>query len=69
MGRVTVGYGRGGRSCALVYGTKPWILESAVSMHLSLTGYGEEGRPPQIPPKSRLYFDIHLEKLIKKDEL
>ena len=32
-------------------------------------GYGEEGRPPQIPGKSRLYFDIHLEKLIKKDEL
>lgn len=32
-------------------------------------GYGEEGRPPQIPPKSRLYFDIQLEKLIKRDEL
>ncbi|VDM74298.1 unnamed protein product, partial [Strongylus vulgaris] len=32
-------------------------------------GYGDEGRPPQIPGKSRLYFDITLEKLIKKDEL
>ncbi|CAJ0583208.1 unnamed protein product, partial [Mesorhabditis spiculigera] len=32
-------------------------------------GYGEEGRPPQIPGKSRLYFDIQLEKLIKRDEL
>ncbi|GMT04288.1 hypothetical protein PENTCL1PPCAC_26462 [Pristionchus entomophagus] len=32
-------------------------------------GYGEDGRPPQIPGKSRLYFDITLEKLIKKDEL
>ncbi|KAK6759786.1 hypothetical protein RB195_021385 [Necator americanus] len=32
-------------------------------------GYGEEGRPPHIPGKSRLYFDITLEKLIKKDEL
>ncbi|CAJ0952879.1 unnamed protein product, partial [Mesorhabditis belari] len=32
-------------------------------------GYGEDGRPPQIPGKSRLYFDIQLEKLIKRDEL
>ncbi|KAL6724677.1 hypothetical protein Aduo_019543 [Ancylostoma duodenale] len=32
-------------------------------------GYGDEGRPPQIPGKARLYFDITLEKLIKKDEL
>nr|CDJ85946.1 Peptidyl-prolyl cis-trans isomerase domain containing protein [Haemonchus contortus] len=32
-------------------------------------GYGDEGRPPQIPGKSNLYFDITLEKLIKKDEL
>ncbi|VDL77478.1 unnamed protein product [Nippostrongylus brasiliensis] len=32
-------------------------------------GYGDDGRPPHIPGKSRLYFDITLEKLIKKDEL
>ncbi|CAD6194809.1 unnamed protein product [Caenorhabditis auriculariae] len=32
-------------------------------------GYGDDGRPPQIPGKSRLYFDITLEKLVKKDEL
>lgn len=32
-------------------------------------GYGDDGRPPQIPGKARLYFDITLEKLIKKDEL
>ncbi|PAV75011.1 hypothetical protein WR25_12871 [Diploscapter pachys] len=31
-------------------------------------GYGEEGRPPQIPGKSNLYFDITLEKLIKANE-
>ncbi|KAK6015817.1 peptidyl-prolyl cis-trans isomerase, FKBP-type, partial [Ostertagia ostertagi] len=32
-------------------------------------GYGDDGRPPQIPGKATLYFDITLEKLIKKDEL
>jgi len=32
-------------------------------------GYGPEGRPPQIPGGATLYFDIELEKLIKKDEL
>ena len=32
-------------------------------------GYGTEGRDPQIPGNSTLYFDIELEKLVKKDEL
>lgn len=32
-------------------------------------GYGPEGRPPQIPGGATLYFDIELEKLVKKDEL
>ncbi|MFH4979216.1 hypothetical protein AB6A40_005925 [Gnathostoma spinigerum] len=31
--------------------------------------YGDAGRPPSIPPKATLYFDIHLLKLIKHDEL
>uniref|UniRef100_A0A0N4ZWY5 peptidylprolyl isomerase n=1 Tax=Parastrongyloides trichosuri TaxID=131310 RepID=A0A0N4ZWY5_PARTI len=32
-------------------------------------GYGPNGRLPQIPGGATLYFDIELEKLIKKDEL
>ncbi|CAD5234357.1 unnamed protein product [Bursaphelenchus xylophilus] len=32
-------------------------------------GYGVDGRPPQIPGNSTLYFDIELHKLIKRDEL
>uniref|UniRef100_A0A0N5AMJ6 peptidylprolyl isomerase n=1 Tax=Syphacia muris TaxID=451379 RepID=A0A0N5AMJ6_9BILA len=32
-------------------------------------GYGDEGRPPSIPGKASLYFDIELKKLIKHDEL
>ena len=35
---------------------------------IKFSGYGEEGRPPQIPGKSNLYFDITLEKLIKANE-
>uniref|UniRef100_A0A0K0FK38 peptidylprolyl isomerase n=1 Tax=Strongyloides venezuelensis TaxID=75913 RepID=A0A0K0FK38_STRVS len=35
----------------------------------SKLGYGPNGRLPQIPGDATLYFDIELEKLIKKDEL
>ncbi|KAK6029559.1 peptidyl-prolyl cis-trans isomerase, FKBP-type [Ostertagia ostertagi] len=47
-------------------------------MDIAMTGMCEgerrldtvnDGRPPQIPGKATLYFDITLEKLIKKDEL
>lgn len=32
-------------------------------------GYGSQGSPPEIPGGARLFFEIVLEKLVKRDEL